>query len=71
MLPFVASGPLQPPEAVHDVAFVELQLSVVALPLVRLGGFALSATTGAGVLPVTITDVVALLLPPAPAQVSV
>ena len=54
----------------QEVAFVALQVSVAALPLARLGGFALSVTPGAGVLPATTTDVVALLLPPAPVQVS-
>ena len=32
-LPLVASAPLQPPDAVHDVALVELQVSVEAPPL--------------------------------------
>ena len=32
-LPLVASAPLQPPEAVHDVALVELHVSVDAPPL--------------------------------------
>jgi hypothetical protein len=69
LLPLVGSVPLQSPEAAHEAAFVELQLSVAALPLARLVGFAVRVTTGAGVLAVTVTDVVALPLPPAPVQV--
>lgn len=47
LLPFVAIVPLQPPEAVHDVAFVELQLMVEVLPPLMLVGDALSDTVGA------------------------
>jgi len=72
VLPLTGFAPLQPPEAVQEVAFAELQLSVAALPRVRLVGFALSVTVGAaGVLAATVTDAVASLLPPAPVQVSV
>jgi hypothetical protein len=74
VLPLVGSAPVQFPVAVQEVAFVELQTRVAALPLVRLVGFARSVTAGAGVageVPVTETDVVASLLPPAPLQVSV
>jgi hypothetical protein len=71
-LPLVALPPLQPSEAVQEVAFVELQVRVAALPFVRLVGFALRFTTGATAVPeVTVTDVEALLLPPAPVQDSV
>jgi hypothetical protein len=69
MLPLVGSAPLQPSEAVQEVAFVELQLRVAALPLARLVGFAMRLTTGAGVpTEVTVTDVIALALPPVPVQ---
>jgi hypothetical protein len=69
VLPLVACAPFQPPDAIHEVALVALQLRVAALPLVRLIGFALSATTGAVAVPVvTVTVVVALLMPPAPVQ---
>jgi hypothetical protein len=68
-LPLVDLAPLHPSEAVQEDAFVELQLSVAALPLARLVGFAVSVTTGTGVLPITVTDVVALPLPPVPVQV--
>jgi hypothetical protein len=38
--------PLQPPEAVHAVAFVELQLSVALAPAEMLAGEALKDTVG-------------------------
>jgi hypothetical protein len=47
-VPLTPRGPVQLPEAVHDVAFVELQVSVAALPLTTLVGDALSVTVGAG-----------------------
>ena len=47
-VPLVGRAPLQPPEAVQLVAFVELQVSVDALPLTTLVGLALSATVGRG-----------------------
>jgi hypothetical protein len=72
VLPLVDFTPLQPPEAAQEVAFVELQVRIAVVPLARLAGFALSVTTGAGAVPVvTVTDVAALLLPPAPVQDSV
>jgi hypothetical protein len=72
VLPLVGFAPLQPFEAVQEVAFVELQVRVAALPLVRLVGLALKFTTGAAAVPdVTVTDVVALLLPPVPVQDSI
>jgi hypothetical protein len=55
-LPEVALAPDQPPEAVHDVAFVEDQVSVDDPPLVMRAGFAVSDTTGgAGGVPATVT----------------
>jgi hypothetical protein len=48
LLPLVGIVPLQSPEAVHEVAFVELQLMVEALPPVTLLGDALSDTVGVG-----------------------
>ena len=47
--PLVAREPAQPPEAVHEVASCELQLSVVEPPAVIVAGLALMLTTGAGV----------------------
>jgi len=68
--PLVALVPDQPPEAVHDVAFVADQVSVLALPLVTVVGFAVSVVTGAlggGSAPTcTLADPV--VVPPRPAQ---
>ena len=70
MLPLVAFVPLQPPDAVHVVALLALQFRVAALPLGTLFGLAPNVTAGAGVVVpvVTVTDVVALLMPPGPVQ---
>jgi hypothetical protein len=67
--PLVASLPLQPPEAVQDVAFVDDQDSVELLPLATVLGLAVKLTVGAGEVTVTVADCAAL--PPAPVQVSV
>ena len=65
-MPLVALVPLQPPVAVHEVALVELHVSVEAAPLATEVGFAVSVTVGAGT---TVTVAVAtLLVPPAPLQ---
>jgi hypothetical protein len=61
--------PDQPPEAEHEVALVELQLKVEALPLARLVGLALKVTVGVGAVTLTVADCVAL--PPEPVQVNV
>jgi hypothetical protein len=64
----VPNAPLQPPEAVHDVALVELHASVEAPPLATDVGFAVSVTVGACI---TVTMAVAkLLVPSAPVQVT-
>ena len=63
--------PLQPPEAVHEVAFVELHVKVLLPPLLTLVGDADNDTTGAGVDVVTDTEAVAWRVPPAPVQLSV
>jgi hypothetical protein len=61
-------APLQPPEAVHEVALVELHVSVEAVPLVTELGVAVSVTVGRGA---TVTVAVATLLAPSePVQVS-
>ena len=64
--PLVASAPLQPPEAVQDVAFVVDQVSADALPLATVLGFADSVMVGAGVVTETVAVCVALLLLPLP-----
>ena len=66
-VPLVALLPLQPPVAVHEVALVELHVSVELPPLATEVGFAVSVTVG---VPGTVTVVVAALLTPlAPTQV--
>ena len=71
-LPLVGSAPLQPPEAVHALAFVERQVSVVAAPLTTAAGLAVRAIVGAvGATAVTVTVEIAGLVPEAPAHVSV
>lgn len=67
-LPLAGLAPLQAPEAVQDVALVELQVSVEAPPLTTAVGFAASATVAAGV--TVTTAVTTLLAPPAPVQVN-
>jgi hypothetical protein len=67
-VPLVATGPLQPPEAVHAVASVELHVNVDAPPLATDVGAAAKVAAGTGS---TATVVVAaVLVPPAPLQVS-
>ncbi len=61
--------PDQAPEAVQDVALLDDQVSVDALPLLIVLGLALKITVGAGfALTVTVADCAAL--PPLPVQVS-
>ncbi len=67
--PLVASVPVQPPEAVQEVALVELHVRVALLPETTLVGLTLKLTVGAGVVTVTLAD--AEPLPPVPVQVSV
>jgi hypothetical protein len=67
-VPLVASLPLHPPEAVHEVALLAVQLKLVLPPLDTLVEPALKLTVGAEAVTVTVADWVAL--PPAPVQVS-
>jgi hypothetical protein len=67
-VPLVAFDPDQPFEAVHDVAFVLLQVSCVVPPLVTLAGDTLRVTVGA---PISVTVFESLPEPPAPVHVSV
>ena len=66
----LAFAPLQPPDAVHDVAFVELHVNVLLPPLLTVVGEAVSTTVGGGVELVTVTEALAWAVPPAPVQVS-
>jgi hypothetical protein len=72
-VPPTATVPLQPappPEAVQDVALVELQVRVEASPFATVVGCALRVAVGSGgAVTVTVT-LAALLVPPAPVQVS-
>ena len=70
-VPAVALVPLQPPDAVHDVAFVELHVRLLLPPLLTLVGDADNVTVGAGVALVTETDALAAVVPPVPVQLSV
>ena len=65
----MALVPDQAPEAVHEVALVEDQVKVAALPLATVLGLAVKLTVAAGGVTVTVVDCVAL--PPVPAHVSV
>ena len=67
--PLTGSLPDQAPEAAHEVALVDDQVSVVALPLATVLGLALSVSVGAGEVTVTVADCAAL--PPAPVQLKV
>ena len=67
--PLAGSLPDHAPEAVQEVALVEDQVSVAALPLATVLGLALSVRVGAGEVTVTVADCAAL--PPVPVQVKV
>jgi len=70
-VPAVALVPLQPPDAVHDVAFVELHVKVLLPPLATVVGDADNVTVGTGAWSVTVTDALAWAVPPGPVQLSV
>jgi hypothetical protein len=53
--PLVAREPLQPPDALHAVAFVELQVRVVGPPLGTVVGSAVRTAVGTTF---TVTDAV-------------
>jgi len=65
--PLVGSAPLQPPEALQDVAFVDDQDNADAAPLFTVLGLAVRLMAGAALVTETVADCVAL--PPAPVQV--
>ena len=50
-VPLIAFVPVQLPEAVHEVALVEDQVTIETLPEVMLVGLAENATVGGGVSP--------------------
>ena len=66
--PLTALVPDQPPEAVHEVALVDVQVRVELLPLATDPGLAVNVTVGVGAVTETVADCVAL--PPLPVQVS-
>ena len=61
-------APAQPPDAAHDVALLELHVSVDDPPDATVVGDAEMLTVGAGT---TVTVVFVAALPPAPVQLSV
>jgi hypothetical protein len=67
-VPLDASVPVQPPEAVHAVALVELQVSADVPPLATVVGLAVSVAVGTGAI-VTVA-VAGWLEPPGPVQLS-
>lgn len=69
-VPLSAREPVQPPEAVHEVAFVLDQLSVESEPAAIDGGFAASVTVGSAS-GVTVTVADADVVPPEFLQESV
>lgn len=69
-VPLVGLVPLHPPEAVQEVASVELQVSVAEPPRAAVVGFAVSVTVGLTVC-TTATTTVLCAVPPGPVQVSV
>ena len=65
-------APLQPPDALHLDASVELQYMVADWPWsIVEEGEAVMLTTGAGAGVFTVTVTLSLALPPSPLQVSV
>jgi hypothetical protein len=68
-VPLVALVPCHPPDAVHEVAFAELQLRLAVPPLATVVGDAVNFTVGAPPMTATSTDFA--LDPPLPVQVSV
>jgi len=66
--PLVALAPDHPPDAEHEVALLDDQVSVDAAPLAIVLGLAVKATVGVGW--VTDTVLVCVALPSLPVQVS-
>lgn len=71
-MPLVASVPVQPPLAVHEVALVLDQVRVELLPDAMIIGLADRVTVGAGGAAVTVTVALAgAVVPPVPVQINV
>lgn len=70
VLPLVIVLPVQPPDAVHVVAFVLDHVSVDDWPVVMVVGLAIIETVGA-LAAVTFTVALLLAVPPVPVQASV
>jgi hypothetical protein len=70
-LPLVGSTPLQPPDAVQELALVVVQVRVTEPPLETTGWLDVRFTVGACTDPVTATEAVAAAVPPGPVAVSV
>jgi hypothetical protein len=68
--PVRALAPAQAPDAVHEVALLEDQVRVDALPLPTVLGLALKLTVTVG-FALTVTVAVCAAVPPAPLQVRV
>jgi hypothetical protein len=69
-LPEVCRFPVQPPDAVQAVAFVDDQVSWVLPPLATLVGLAFNVTVGAdGCWAETVTVTESMAVPPSPVQV--
>jgi hypothetical protein len=66
-VPLVASVPLQPPEAVQEVASVEVQVRVEVVPGATDVGLAVTVAVGI----ICTVVVTGWLVPPSPVQVSV
>jgi hypothetical protein len=68
-LPLVDLAPTNvPPDAVHEVAFVELQISVELWPPATLVGLAFKVAVG--MVPMVTVAVATPLVPPGPVQVN-
>lgn len=69
--PLTALLPVQPPEAAHEVALTDDQVSVALPPLAIALGPTLRLTVGSGALTDTVTDCAALLPLPGPLLIQV
>jgi len=67
-VPLAVSVPLQPPDAVHESAFVEFHVNVELPPTATATGAAARVTVGMGI--TVIATLAVWLVPPGPVQVS-